>query len=64
MNDLDTLKDMFERAGIVYELDDQIVTSIKVAAKTGPRNHGWLGYTTWFNFDRTGELMAVCVDEG
>ena len=64
MNDLNTLKAMFDRAEIVYELDDQIAPSIKIAAKTGPKNHGWTGYTAWLNFDRNGSLIAVCVDEG
>lgn len=65
MNDLDTLKQMFERASIVYEDAAEVgLPVLKVCAKSGPRNHGYAGFTTWFNFDKSGMLMAVRVDEG
>lgn len=64
MNDLDTLKQMFERASIVYEdAAEGVLPVLKVCAKTGPRNHGYSGFTASFNFNHAGELITVCVDE-
>lgn len=58
MSDKQTLKAMFERAGIVWEDDDD---EILVLSGCGPQNHGWRDCFATFRFDDLGFLMHVGV---
>lgn len=56
--DFETIKALFDRAGIKYEADEGL-RSIVVEAKTGPKNLGYIGFVTQMDFDADGNLNTI-----
>lgn len=56
-NDMETLKAMFDRAGIRHTSDQQTLT-VESDGGDSP-NGGYLGFYTTYNFDTTGMLVSV-----
>lgn len=67
MSDLETLKAMFDRAGVIYkfrggEYPDYVATDethMSVEAHDGPANEGYDGFVAAFEFDKEGKLLSV-----
>lgn len=58
-SDLDVMKTLLDRAGIVYAQDP---LGLAVEAHTGPKNKGFEGFEAFFTF-RDGKLDSVIVSE-
>lgn len=59
MSDKQTLKAMFERAGVVWEDDDEDSGDVLVRGGAGPCNLGSDVVCTYFSFDDVGELIHM-----
>lgn len=57
-DDLQTLKLLFTKAGIVYRYDS-IDNTITVEAGDGDNNRGYSGFLTTFTFDDNGTLTSI-----
>lgn len=67
MTDLDTLKDMYDRAKVIYEVYDKprVMSEegmnfiIVVEGDNGPHNRGYYGMCCKHYFDEDGQLINV-----
>ena len=60
-SDKDVLKEMFDRANVVYECKDAFIV---VEQGDGPNNLGYSGFSSWFEFDDNGKLKTLASSEG
>jgi hypothetical protein len=62
VNDLDQIKAILDRAGVVYHEQpsgDRAGSAIVITAKDGPNNEGYAGFNTVLDFDPARRLMKV-----
>jgi hypothetical protein len=61
LTDLDSLRAMLDRAGIVFTEDkparDEVAVVLSVEAGRGPRNDGYPHFCSELDFDETGSLI-------
>lgn len=68
MSDLETLKEMLDRAEVIYTeqdwpLSDKLVKEIIINARTGSKNLGYSDFYSEFVFNEAGKLDHVGVWE-
>lgn len=61
-SDRDTLKEMLDRAGVVYD-ETLVPGELCITAKDGPKNEGYSGFFVCFEFSEDGTLMKVSIWE-
>lgn len=62
--DFDVLREMLDRAGIVYQSETGKGAFISISAGEGPSNMGYAGFGTTIEFNEDGSMKTVGAYEG